>query len=566
MPYAPQFGDVYCSREGGAEEKRTVFIEGNGLLQRFAALGNKQAFTILETGFGTGLNFLLTVEAWQQRAGQGGWLFYLGVENHPFRKADLAGLHTEFLPERLMPLALQLQARWPALIPGFHWVVFPQWRVTLLLMFEPLERALWELQAEVDGWFLDGFSPAKNPDMWCEALYAGMRRLSRPGATFATYSAALGVRHGVEQAGFAWQKRKGFGHKKHMLTGAFGGEHVPKPIAQKNIAIIGGGLAGCTAAHVLSRYGMQVTFYERHGALAQEASGNPAAIMKPYMAKEWSAQTLLYNQAFYHSRDLAQALGLFNGCGAVQLATEPPRHLQLGLPLEQAVELSAAECSARLGLKVDLPGSWQPEAGWMNPAAFCEALMQHSGAEQRMTEAVKAIPSSYDAVVVANAFQAQQFPELQSLPLIPMRGQITVFERKLPLQCIANYGGYALPHGAYLTLGSTYDRRDMAAEVRSEDDNKNISEYNKHFTYNPVVEKPLFSRVAWRTTTPSKRPIVGHVTGNIYASLGLASRGALLASYLAEQLASEMLGLPQPMQKSVKQLLLQDVIKTSVQR
>ena len=557
LPFSAQFGDVYFSREGGAAETEYVFLRGNDLPNRWK---NKPHFTILETGFGTGLNFLCTAEMWQKTKQKDQWLYYISVEKHPIDIADLRRLHGNH------PLLSQL----PPAIPGFHWHIFEEERIALLLIYADLETALSDLDAKIDAWFLDGFAPAKNPEMWGDALYEGMRNLSADGATFATYTAAKSVRDGLERAGFNYERVKGFGHKKHMLRGAL----IPPPKRESVLTppqggssaiVIGGGLAGTSAAGALARHGFDVTLIERHASLAQEASGNPAAILKPYLAKEWAAQTLLYNQAFYFTRNQAKKLELFHEIGAVQL-DENPRHLELGLPAFQAQLLNRDEASKRIGLAVKLGGVYQPEAGWLSPVKFCQMMAQNAKIKTILeTEALTLkqdgnmwrVNDKYEApyVIIANAKDALSFASTAHLPLIPMRGQISIFPRNKSLNTIVNYGGYALPHGDYMTLGATYDRRDMDATIRDEDTMKNISEYNDVFM-DFIAEKPIGGRVAWRTTTPSKRPIVGAIGQGLFVSLGLASRGALLAPYMAEQIVSEITGTPHLLQKSVKQVLL----------
>ena len=553
MPFATQFGDVYFSREGGAAETEYVFLQGNDLPERWKSQSH---FTIFETGFGTGLNFICTANAWQKNATPNQWLYYISVEKHPIAVADLGRMHQSAFAKKM------IQALPPA-IPGFHHHVFEEEKIVLLLIYADLETALSELDAEIDAWFLDGFAPAKNPDMWSYALYQGMRNFSADGATFATYTAAAYVRTGLEGAGFHYERVKGFGHKKHMLRGKLPSVKKEKKLDNRAI-VIGGGLAGTSAAGALARHGFEVTLLERHATLAAEASGNPTAILKPYLAKEWAAQTLLYNQAFYFARNQAKKLQLFHEIGAVQL-DEEPRHLGLGLPAFQAQLLNKDEASERIGLDVKLGGVYQPEAGWLSPAKFCTRLAQNPNIKiiletealnLRYDGAMWRVNDKYEApyVIIANAKDALSFEPLSHLPLIPMRGQISIFKRNRPLHCIVNYGGYALPHDDYITLGATYDRRDMDATIRDEDTVKNISEYNAAFV-DAITEKPSSGRVSWRTTTPSKRPIVGAMGQGLYVSLGLASRGALLAPYMAEQIVSEIISAPHLLQKSVKQVL-----------
>ncbi len=556
-PFSPQFGDIYFSREGSLAETQHIFLQGNNLPNRWK---NRPRFTILETGFGTASNFLSTAQTWQETSQKGQWLYYISIEKHPIQ--NLEPLHAH-LPESLKPLAKKLRQALPPAIPGFHWHVFEEERITLLLIQADIATALPELEAKIDAWFLDGFAPAKNPEMWGDALYQGMKNLSAEGATFATYTAASSVRAGVESAGFQWKKQSGFAHKKHMLCGQRPGTyHAEKK--HKRALIIGGGLAGCFAANALARQGVHVTLIERHKKLAQEASGNNAAVMKPYLAKMWAEQTLLYNQAFYYARNQAIKNNLFHLTGALQLEKES-RHQALGLPKNMAEMVGISEASSIAGVAVKQPGVYLPDGGWIEPQLYCEAAISSPNITTVFeTEAltlsrsgdVWKVNNKYEApiVVIANAMDALSFRQLSHLPLIAMRGQITFFPKTQPLKTIVSYGGYALSHGDVLTLGATYGKNDMEPEVRDIDNEKNISLYNEAFV-DPILAKPIGARVAWRVVTPSKRPLVGRVEEGLYVSLGLGSRGTMLGPYLAEQIAAEICGTPQPLQKSVKMVL-----------
>ena len=568
-PYSAAYGDIYFSREGGLAETAYVFLEGNGLPGRWR---DKPHFTICETGFGTGLNFLCTAKAWEENRRPDGWLYYISIEKHPIAKTDLARIHAQ-LPQALHPLAQEMCAGLPPAIPGFYWQIFPERRIALLLIQADIEVALEEMEAKIDAWFLDGFAPGRNPAMWGDALYSAMRRLSAPAATCATYSAASAVREGLSSARFEWQKRKGFGHKKHMLCGKLPDIAAPQRVATDNRAIvIGGGLAGCFAAAALARHGREVTLIERHEALAQEASGNPAAILKPYLAKQWSGQTLLYMQAFHHARETAERLGAFHSTGALQLETQKNNVdwqqqiiSQLGLPEELTSMVTAQQASEIAGIGLKCGAIHLPTGGWIHPQSFCHAALRQAGVEPLLqTEALTLersgnlwrVNNQLEApvVIVANAKDALAFSPLAHLKLHHVRGQITGFRKSMPLKTILSYDGYALPQSDNITLGATFHPRDTERLSREEDNNKNICAFNQ-ISAEPWPLTKISERVAWRTTTPSKLPIAGEMAEGLYVSLGLGSRGAMLAPYLAEQLAAEITGTPQPLQKSVKKLL-----------
>ena len=220
LPFSETYQDVYFSKQGGLAETRHVFIEHNQLTQRWAGQSEDDHFCIAETGFGTGLNFLAAVDAWQASAEKPRQLIYLSAEQHPLTRSSLQQAHHHF-PE-LAPWAQRLQQLWGNFRPGMHCLDFAP-GVSLWLMLGDATATYQQLQATVDAWFLDGFAPSKNPDMWHDKLFAQMARLSKPGTTVATFTAASAVRKRLTEHGFAVQKKPGFGHKREMITATFNG-------------------------------------------------------------------------------------------------------------------------------------------------------------------------------------------------------------------------------------------------------------------------------------------------------------------------------------------------------
>ncbi|MFN4148618.1 MAG: tRNA (5-methylaminomethyl-2-thiouridine)(34)-methyltransferase MnmD, partial [Rhodocyclaceae bacterium] len=224
-PFSASFGDVYHSASGGLEQARHVFLAGNGLLGSDSRWRNRSQFAILETGFGMGLDFLATWQAWRDDPRRPARLHYFAIELHPFRSADLARLHENY-PE-LAPLAAQLRLRWPSLIPGFHRLHFEGGAVTLTLVLGDARQVLHDIAAQFDAFYLDGFSPAKNPEMWSAEVCEGLAWLAKPDATLATWTVAGDVRRKLSAAGFTLERRPGFGAKREMLVGRYIGGVVP---------------------------------------------------------------------------------------------------------------------------------------------------------------------------------------------------------------------------------------------------------------------------------------------------------------------------------------------------
>src|SRR5574340_886234 len=283
LPFSPRFGDVYFSADSGLGETRHVFLQNNRLAERFAALAAGESLSVGETGFGTGLNFLCAWQLFEQTAPPGASLDFFSVEKFPLEDDELRAALA--LWSELVPFADALLARWRRRVPGWNRWSFG--RVRLTLAIGDVAEALPQLpDGAVDAWFLDGFSPAKNPEMWSEAVLAHLARASRPGATLATYTSAGWVRRGLQQAGFEVERVPGFGRKREMVCGILSlsfprtresSEEIIR--APQSAIVIGGGIAGCAAAHALAQRGVQVTLLERAPRLATAASGNPRGIL-----------------------------------------------------------------------------------------------------------------------------------------------------------------------------------------------------------------------------------------------------------------------------------------------
>ena len=243
------FGDVYHPQAGAIAQARQVFLAGNGLPERWA---HQSRFTILETGFGLGNNFLATWSAWRQDPQRCRHLVFASIEKHPLTAADLARVHgldggeEQQDPEHRL-LATALHARWPQLTPGLHVLHFDGadaqvhaddslaqsgpggWRVTLLLGLGDIADLLPQLMLLADAFYLDGFAPARNPDMWQPALLGRINRLAAPGATVATWSTARVMRDALAQAGFDVEKAPGFASKRDMCSGVYAPRHQVAP-------------------------------------------------------------------------------------------------------------------------------------------------------------------------------------------------------------------------------------------------------------------------------------------------------------------------------------------------
>jgi tRNA U34 5-methylaminomethyl-2-thiouridine-forming methyltransferase MnmC len=218
--FSPRHDDVYHSAAGALAQARHVFMHSNGLPERWRA---RHAFTVLETGFGMGINFLATWAAWRDDPQRSDTLEFVSIEKHPFSADDLRRAHVAIIDDaRVLPLASELADSWPDLAPGMHRISFDTHAVTLTLFFGDIADALDTLRirhTQADALYLDGFAPAKNPEMWSSAVFAGLAALTHEETSFATYTSAGSVKVALRENGFDYKKVRGFGGKRAMLVG-----------------------------------------------------------------------------------------------------------------------------------------------------------------------------------------------------------------------------------------------------------------------------------------------------------------------------------------------------------
>lgn len=555
IPYSEEFGDVYHSAGGGPAQARHVFLKGSGLPERWAG---RERFVILETGFGAGINFLATWQAWRRDPARCARLHFVSIEKHPFSASDLAELHSRY-PD-LQSEAAELHASWPMLVPGAHRLELDGGKVVLTLFFADIKVAR-ELRLAADAFYLDGFAPAKNPDMWSHALMRSLSRLAAPGATAATWSVASTVRAALEATGFAVEKRAGFGGKREMLFAQHQKPGRPVVSRKKNATVIGAGLAGAAMCERLCARGWDVTLYERHAGPAQEASGNHAGTFHPIVTPDDSVFARLTRAGFLNALRSWRALdGLrWDPCGVLQLARDAKEEASqrkalaaLALPPEYAQYVTREEATAHAGVPLPADGIWFPEAGWIQPRSLVEAQLAACGArlEKKFSSAVDALPNG-KTMILANSFDAQKLHPVPHLRLRRVRGQLTyVAESEMePPHVVVLRGGMVLPAvDGICVVGATYDIDDDDASPRSASHVSNLTRLEA-ITGIAMQNRASFDgRVAFRAVAPDRVPVVGRLGEDIYGAFAYGSRGLIWASLAAELIASELEGDPLPLE------------------
>lgn len=573
VPYSEQFGDVYHSAEGGPGQSRHVFLGGNQLPQRWR---NRDCYTIVETGFGLGLNFLETWRAWEADDAAPARLSYVSVEHQPFSPQSLSQAHDRW-PDHAARSRALIDA-WPLPLRGYHRLHLAGGHLTLTLLLGDVQACLSQLQAQADALYLDGFSPARNPDMWSPAVFKQLARIARPGSTLATWSVAGAVREGLAQAGFQLEKRPGFRGKREMLTGTRIGPVTALPPSHTRALVIGAGLAGSACAARLAERGWEVQVLERHAAPAGEASGNPLGLCAPLVNIADGANAQISRAAFgYAQRHYARLHsegdplilqhGVLRILRSLQEADRYQPLLEQAYPAALARYLSPSDAATLLGMATSRPGIWFSTGMSLDPARVCSRQLQPPGIrtvyESTVSELVSVnglwharsargrVLAEAEQVVVAAGMGSLAFAP--SLRLESVRGQITLLpaDPQRVLSCAVSGEGYGMlmPDGRLL-IGATFQPGDNDTGLRSEDHASNMARMEVALPglCRNAQPEDAQGRVGFRAVTPDRLPIAGEPgPAGLHVLTGLGARGLAWAPLGAELLASRMAGDPLPL-------------------
>ncbi|MEM9414836.1 MAG: FAD-dependent 5-carboxymethylaminomethyl-2-thiouridine(34) oxidoreductase MnmC [Planctomycetota bacterium] len=583
---APRYGDRYFSEAGGLAETAHVFLEGNALAARFERLTPGAVFTVGETGFGTGLNFLACWHLFDEHAPQGATLRFVSVEKHP--------LPRELMRQSLLPwgtlklYAYQLLKQYQPPEQGTHTLTLGGGRAELVLLVGEAAEVLAGCTIRADAWFLDGFTPARNPGMWSPEVFAQVARLSRPGTTLATYTAAGFVRRGLAAAGFEVRKRTGFGTKRDMTVG-----RIPDPIgdarrelaaeAPREALVVGAGVAGSFVARALADRGWVVTVVDRQPIVEGEwpTLCRRVAIVQPKVGDRDDPGVQWLGDGFRRvERQLRERWGRdprvgWSPCGVFHAAYDAARDQKLRHYVEQSGSsnlarwIEADKTHDELGVTLDVGGAVIDCAGTLRPAGLCAALLdspQITLIPETSIEKLefdgnhwKASIADRDAlhsrvVVVANAMDARHLEPTQHLGLAPVRGQVSLVPTTLathcdlaPLRRVICSTGYLTPAVQGLhSLGASFILNDTDLTWR---DAEHAVVCDQIAPVLPALARCL--RVAeavtgWvglRCTTPTRQPYVGRIAYRgqkhvgLYTSLGHGSHGIVSACESAARVA-----------------------------
>ncbi len=549
-PASQDFDDIYFSVEDGLAETRAVYLKACGLPERWAEDGfTRGGFVIGELGFGTGLNFLATWQMWEQHKSAKGRLHFVSVEKFPLSTEMLRKALSSWSdnsPE-LGPYIAKLIAAWPDRVRGTHILRLSD-DVTLTLIHDDVQAALSGLSMQADAWFLDGFTPAKNPAMWTKEVMAHVVRLSKGGARVGTFTAAGAVRQALSEAGFDVRKTDGFGRKRHRIEAVMPvRETSPQPEVRP--IIIGAGIAGCTLYEAFTRRGIAVTIIDSGDNTA--ASGNVAAIVKPRLDRNdsplarFALSSFLYATRFYDSLDAVISEGVDH---APQTPEQVARHADLAkLPALSSEQMQwTGEIMRFPRAQVIDPQKAKQGllGGCENVKATAKAVSRDGTGLSVLGENGEVIARGTHIIFAAGAGvrDVEMFDELE---LRYARGQIN-WAKNDGLETALTYGGYAVPLGDELLLGATHDRLEEGTnpyQTREADDVRNQQGYLAA-TGQMLTPSKRPSRASIRVNSKTTWPFIAQLEEGVVAFTGLGSRGFVFAPLMAEMLAADMLNEP----------------------
>ncbi len=568
-----RYDDLYHSASGAISQAAYVFLAGNGLPERWQA---KEQFTILETGFGLGNNFLATWAAWRDDPLRSKRLHFVSFEAHPFSATDLA-LMLQPTPEALRPLADQLLAQWPVLVPGIHRLEFDAAQVTLTVYFGEIGQGSKRMQCQADAFYLDGFAPRVNPAMWSPELFGQLVRMAAPEATAATWCSAAQVRRDLQNAGFMVERHPGFAFKRHMIRARLrpnlGRTYAPKPT--QPVLIVGGGIAGAATAYALAQRGIASQVLDPLFKLGLGAAhqGHEAVAMTPLLTSDDAPRARLSRagvlrawqrwQPFFQS-SLIPTGSVVQALTALEAKTLAKTILELGFDSdwvqyrEAGASLGDGQPSIRYG------AAYFPKGLTVNPALLLKQLLSHPLITP-IADTVHALHSqaglwqvqtaeqgilTAEQVVVANAAGAKTL----LAPLVPkatrllsmdeLGGQSSVIAAQAltfkPKQILAGQG-YIVPIAEQrYVVGSTYETTEMGVCSSA-----HLQIMQKVSALMPVAaDTPALT--AWfgqRAALVDHLPVLDQAQPGLWVNVGYGSHGfswaALAADFISTNLALE---------------------------
>lgn len=597
VPVSHQYDDIYYAGSSPLKQAYHVFLHGNLLPHSWRG---KREFTVVETGFGLGHNFLALWQAWRRDAHRSPRLHFVSIEAHPFTQPDLAKQLARLTgPEA--DLAHQLADSWPPLVPGIHRLEFEDGAVTLTLAFGDVDRLVRQLDVAFDACFLDGFSPRVNPEMWTPRVFRQLARMAKRHATLATWCSAGHVRRGLQDAGFVIERQPGFDGKRHRIVGRLrhGMGQSPGIPYDGSVVVVGSGFAGAASAHALARRGYRVSVFDPALSVGPVGThrGHRAAALTPVLnrvddirSRLSRAGTLLASMSWGTFGNQAAPVR----CGSFEpIPDESATHWKhvmsrLQFPPDWVRWVDAAEASRLTGTQRRTGGVWHAYGHVVYPEALLTRLLGSPGVTCRAEtvhyvrqqdnglwqicglDGVELARSGH-LVVAAGAqtrrlllapFGAKMPRRLNSLH--PIAGQLSHFSvaHDKVAGCVLAGDGLCFPGDAGSVIGgSTYGIDTTLSIITPEGHHENRNKVAALLEVTPLqLGRARTLRdgwAGWRAAVRDRLPVIGSVDGapGLWLACGFGSRGLTWSALGAELLAAHLNHEPVPIERELSKKL-----------
>lgn len=542
------YGDIYFSNDADREVNR-VFLEPAKIKQR---MRHTTVFSVGEFGFGSGLNFLTTVDAFVQAAPQAARFRFISFEKHPLSSPDLITALSSISLSAISVTEFANAA--PTRTNGWHRRFFLDGKVELSVYVGDVAEGMKDLVEQerlgIDAWFLDGFSPPKNPSMWSHKLLQQIALITRSKGTVTSFSASGKVRRALGE-NFNVQRIDGRPHKRHTLLATLVRGSTIQHKRRTSVRVLGAGIAGCATAFALARKGVAVDLIDPSG-LATKASSIPAAILHPRLFSGDSKESRFRTNAYTYAQQLACKTQSAKNTGTVQLP-----HPRLGqtrlvsiykkLGPDWAIPLDRRDLR-EFGVRHDDFAVLFKRSLTIDVSRLCRELLEKY--QIQLSTQLEPLFDSELPLVVATS-HAPPFIERPKLETAFVKGQVDFF--KLPPHAELNStivrNGYVTPalNSRVVAVGSTYERSPQAVTVstiENRDRLKNLFGYSNYRWHSRFR--------ATRTVTSDRFPILGRINSNTWLNLAHGSSGTITGLFGGEHIASEICGELSPFCQELK--------------
>ena len=556
-------------QDNGFDESKEVYIDGNNLEERWESFSGS-CFTIGELGFGLGLNFLTTMHCWLKKERSFN-LDYIGIDKKILEKRNLVLLEEAF-PNLKKEINIFKECDVVG-HNGFECISIPDLKIRLILVTEDVQNAINDICiSNIDAWFLDGFDPKKNPEMWTEDVLKAVFDLSSSDSSFSSFTSVGRIRRALLENGFEVNKVPGFGTKRHRIVGRKFEEN-KKSNEIKKIAILGAGLSGSNLAFNLANSNIEVDIYDALDDLSKGSSGGPIASMYPKFSLDNSPRSKFLIASYFFSLNFyIKTLG-FENTGLLFYGSDETKDKWISkiltLKRDDLFELlSDDELEDLLGVSQIKKALHVKKGLFLQPLELKKKLLEHrfikiilnekyvSFTEEKNKVEVhfkSGLSKSYDALAVCTGKGLKDFNDNLKVSYGQMAGisNKDLFNIKMPL----NHQGYIIPKvNGTNWIGSTYEQStDFKKENIEEKVKLNHAIFgNKDMSYE-IQDLWEGERVSAKNNLPIASKIPG--AKNIYCIGGLGSRGLSYAPFLAEIVSSAIQDKQIPLGKEIFTLL-----------